>query len=153
MRMVRDYCVQEGFNLIIQKNAGYRYTVRCAHPKCSWRLHAPKLPDGRTFQVETYRKKHVDYCPKLVNNPMANTTWVAHKLIDEFRVRGDMDAKDIVDAVMKNYSVELKKHVARRARRIMLFQIEERHDLSYLKLAHYIEMVKKPNPGSHAYIT
>ncbi|KAJ8423118.1 hypothetical protein Cgig2_027332 [Carnegiea gigantea] len=53
-----------------------------------------------------------------------------------------MDAKDIVDAVMKNYSVELKKHVARRARRIMLFQIKGRHDLSYLKLAHYIEMVK-----------
>ncbi|KAJ8448107.1 hypothetical protein Cgig2_031831 [Carnegiea gigantea] len=48
--------------------------------------------------VKTYTKKHVDYYPRLVNNPMANSTWVAHKLIDEFRVRGDMDAKDIVDA-------------------------------------------------------
>ena len=35
----------------------------------------------------------------------------------------------------------------------MLFQIEGRHDLSYLKLAHYIDMVKKTNPGSQAYIT
>ena len=40
-----------------------------------------------------------------------------------------------------------------RARRMMLFQIEGRHDLSYLKLANYIEMVKKTNLGSHDYIT
>ena len=35
----------------------------------------------------------------------------------------------------------------------MLFQIEGTHNLSYLKLAHYIEMVKTSNRGSHAYIT
>jgi len=36
---------------------------------------------------------------------------------------------------------------------MMLFQIEGRHDFSYLKLANYIEMVKKTNLRGHAYIT
>jgi len=35
----------------------------------------------------------------------------------------------------------------------MLFQIEGNHDLSYLKLANYIEMMKKTNLRGHSYIT
>ena len=79
-------------------------------------------------------------------------TLAAQKLINKFSIRGNMDAKDISDIVLKNYSVRQKKHVAKRARKMMFFQIEGRHDLSYLKLAHYIEMIKKINLGSHPYI-
>jgi len=32
---------------------------------------------------------------------MENLTYVAQKLINEFRIRGDMDAKDIVDTILR----------------------------------------------------
>jgi len=61
---------------------------------------------------------------------MAKSTWIVQQLIDEFRLRGDMDAKDIKNTVLGTYLVQLKKHVAKRVRRRMLFKIKRRHDLS-----------------------
>ena len=141
------------FNLAITKNTGYRYTVRYAHDKYSQRLHVLRFPNGKTFQVKTLLDKHADNCSKLLVIPMANSTWIVQQLIDEFRLRGDMDAKDIKNTVLGTYLVQLKKHVAKRVRRRMLFKIKRRHDLSQLKLAHYKEMVKKINPGSRVYDT
>ena len=103
--------------------------------------------------MKTLEEKHHDNYPILLNNLMKISLRGAHKLITEFRLKGDINAKDIKDTVLRNYSIQVKRHIVRRVKTLMLFQIEDRHDLSYVNLAYYMELVKKINLGSYAYFT
>ena len=109
--------------------------------------------NGKTFLVKTLEEKHHDNHPIHLNNLMKISPSGAHKLIAEFRLKGDINAKDIEDTVLRNYSSRVKRHIVMRVKRLMLFKIEDRHDLSHLKLAHHLELVKKINLGSYAYFT
>ena len=44
--VIRDYCIQSGFSMIVDKVDMFRYTVRCSNANCEWRLHASRLADG-----------------------------------------------------------------------------------------------------------
>ncbi|KAL2942689.1 Transposase for insertion sequence element IS905, partial [Bienertia sinuspersici] len=38
--VVRDYCIQTGFSIIMQKANNLKWTVLCSDESCGWRLHA-----------------------------------------------------------------------------------------------------------------
>ncbi|KAL2939597.1 Exportin-1 [Bienertia sinuspersici] len=46
--VLRDYCIQCGFSIIVLSANNIKYTVICAAEGCAWRLHAGRLPDGMT---------------------------------------------------------------------------------------------------------
>ncbi|KAJ8422267.1 LOW QUALITY PROTEIN: hypothetical protein Cgig2_000655 [Carnegiea gigantea] len=53
--------------------------------------------DSKTsLEDEDIVDNHVENCPNRLNNPMINSPRVAQKLIDEFRIRGDRDAKSSI---------------------------------------------------------
>ena len=54
--------------------------------------------------------------------------------------------------LLHTYRLILKDHVIRRARKLILYKIDGRHDQSFKKLAWYIKTIKHTNSGSHAYI-
>ncbi|KAL2924601.1 DNA mismatch repair protein MutL [Bienertia sinuspersici] len=49
---LKDYCVQEGFAITVLWANKSRYTATCAAKCCEWRVHASKLPDGRTWAIK-----------------------------------------------------------------------------------------------------
>lgn len=49
---LRDYCVQEGYDLVVKKANNDIYTVECADEICSLRIHASNLIDGHTWGSE-----------------------------------------------------------------------------------------------------
>ncbi|KAJ8426103.1 hypothetical protein Cgig2_001271 [Carnegiea gigantea] len=128
MKVVRDCCVQEGKNLMKLKNVGTRYIVKCAHKSCLWKLHTSTLPDGRTFQVKTYFGKHDNRCPRLMDNPMASSRWISEKLPEDFRQNPKLKFMDIRNMLLHRYGLMLKDHVIRRARKLILYKTEGRHD-------------------------
>ncbi|XP_057518427.1 uncharacterized protein LOC130799342 [Amaranthus tricolor] len=50
--VIRDYCIQSGFSVVVDKADRLRYTISCSEAKCEWILHASRLPDGVTWAIK-----------------------------------------------------------------------------------------------------
>ncbi|KAL2941282.1 Serine carboxypeptidase-like [Bienertia sinuspersici] len=72
---LRDYCIQEGFALVVNKVDNLRYTVVCADERCNWRIHAVVLVDGHTWAIKKMEK--------------------AQKLLDDIRADPDIKGKTL----------------------------------------------------------
>src|ERR1044072_4917853 len=47
---LKDFVMQEGFEIQKIKNEKARVTARCAAVGCGWRIHASPTPDGITYK-------------------------------------------------------------------------------------------------------
>ncbi|KAL2927425.1 2 3-bisphosphoglycerate-independent phosphoglycerate mutase [Bienertia sinuspersici] len=50
--VIRNYCIQSGFSVVVERVSNHQYTVRCSDQRCPWRLHASKLVDGVTWAIK-----------------------------------------------------------------------------------------------------
>ncbi|KAK2645434.1 hypothetical protein Ddye_020629 [Dipteronia dyeriana] len=76
-RMVlRDFVVQEGFQIRRVKNEKDRYTAICAFEGCTWRVHASPNTYKTCFQIKSLHDGHA--CQKVHKNQEANVVWVAN---------------------------------------------------------------------------
>ncbi|XP_021739446.1 uncharacterized protein LOC110705821 [Chenopodium quinoa] len=90
--VVRDYCIQCGFSVVVDKATNLRYTVLCSAEGCEWRLHASKLPDGVTWAIKSIRNPEHTCSGLDVNNPMMaiSTLYrVKHKALAEIHSSHD----------------------------------------------------------------
>ncbi|KAJ1426105.1 Transposase, MuDR, plant [Sesbania bispinosa] len=51
-RALRDFVIQEGFEIKRIKNEKARVTARWASNGCGWRIHASPTPDGKTYKIK-----------------------------------------------------------------------------------------------------
>ncbi|XP_021764000.1 uncharacterized protein LOC110728665 [Chenopodium quinoa] len=49
---LKDYAVPKGFTITVVAADSKRYTVTCLAQCCEWRLHASRLPDGKTWAIK-----------------------------------------------------------------------------------------------------
>lgn len=52
MDVIRDYCIQTTFSLVVDKTCKLRYTVRCSDANCEWRMDASRLVDDFTWAIK-----------------------------------------------------------------------------------------------------
>ncbi|KAI9197549.1 hypothetical protein LWI28_000494 [Acer negundo] len=57
-QVLRDYAVQEGFQLKRLKNEKEKHTSECAYEGCTWRIHASPIEDQTTFQIKIMHDRH-----------------------------------------------------------------------------------------------
>ncbi|KAL2892888.1 BRCA1-A complex subunit RAP80 [Bienertia sinuspersici] len=50
--VIRNYYIQSGFSVVVERASNHQYTVRCSDQRCPWRLHASKLVDGVTWAIK-----------------------------------------------------------------------------------------------------
>lgn len=62
--------------------------VVCKEPKCNYRMYGRQIADEDTFQIRSIQSRHV--YDMQFRNSIVNSTWIANKLIDKFRVQPDM---------------------------------------------------------------
>ncbi|XP_074270995.1 uncharacterized protein LOC141594912 [Silene latifolia] len=148
--VLRHYCVQEGFSLVVVKAESNRYTADCATTDCGWRINASVLPDGKTWAIKSIRNPDHGCNGVLTKNPMANCKWVAKKLIEDIRANHAITAQSVNDLLMQRYGLEMPKSSIYKMKEIALREINGGHDVSYRLLCHYCEMIKLTNPGSVA---
>ncbi|KAL2932594.1 NAD kinase [Bienertia sinuspersici] len=150
--VLRDFCVQEGFSLVVRKADNERYTAECADVRCSWRIHASKLADEHTWAIKSLR--HAHNCDlNLVNNPMANCDWAASKLLDEIRENPDIKGKALNAALWRMHGITMATSTLYKMKAKALQIIQGGHDQSYSNLVAYCELLKQKNPGSIAFCT
>ena len=62
---LKDYVIQEGFEIVRIRNERSRITAMCADRGCEWYLHASTNPDKVTFEIKVYDGKHTCVKPQL----------------------------------------------------------------------------------------
>ncbi|KAJ1401847.1 Zinc finger, SWIM-type [Sesbania bispinosa] len=85
---LRDFVIQEGFEIERIKNEKARVTARCAADGCCWRIHASPTLDGKTYKIKTYN--HVHSCIRTSKNSNATSTWIANKLESKLKADPNM---------------------------------------------------------------
>ncbi|EAZ27524.1 hypothetical protein OsJ_11478 [Oryza sativa Japonica Group] len=97
-RCMRQYAVLKEVELAVPYSEATRYRAYCMAKKCKWRIHASRLPDGRTWQIKKMPYEHSqDY------HVSSSHKWVVDKdtisLIDLM--------KDLDDEIIRGSAQEL----------------------------------------------
>ncbi|KAH9609361.1 hypothetical protein KSS87_015344 [Heliosperma pusillum] len=150
--VLADYCIQEGFSLVVLKSDIMRYSAECSGDRCTWKIHVSRLPDKMTWAIKAISGFHKD-CYPLKKNPMATSHWMCKKLETELRAQPKMPVKSMADMLMYNYGIQVCLRTMYKVRDMACEQIYGGHEKSYNMLAAYAEMIKKTNPGFWALIT
>ena len=143
---LRDYTVETGFKIVRLKNEKARVTAKCGAEGCPWRIHASPLPDGITYKIKTMQAEHT--CSRQNHNTEATSSWIAKKMIDEFKENPSMGLDTMQEKLNKKYGIEASTMQLFRARRKCLDELEGNHGSQYTLLPTYVTEVRKSNPGS-----
>ncbi|KAF7140647.1 hypothetical protein RHSIM_Rhsim06G0119600 [Rhododendron simsii] len=143
---LRDYTVEKGFKIVRDKNEKPRVTAHCDVEGCPWRIHASPLPDGITYQIKTYTPEHT--CTRVNHNEDANSTWIAKKLLKDFKENPQLDLDDMQEKLNGRFGIESSRIQLYRARRKCMDELEGSHGGQYKLLPTYAVEVRKTNPGS-----
>jgi len=101
--VLRDFVIQEGFEVIRTRNERNRVSAMCAAHGCEWYLHASTNTDDTSFEIKTYDGVHT--CTKKITNSEVNSTWIANKMIDQFRVDPKLSNAFIAQYLLEHYNV------------------------------------------------
>ncbi|XP_021749859.1 uncharacterized protein LOC110715580 [Chenopodium quinoa] len=149
--VVRDYCIQCGFAVVVEWASNKRYCCRCFDVNCGWRLHASVLPDQCTWAIKSIQSpKHT--CAGLeTRNSMVNVKWAKRVLLEDIRANNDVPAKALNVLLWKRYGVNMAQSTLYRVRTKALVEIHGGHDASYKDLPMYYDVIKQLNPNSLAH--
>ncbi|XP_021756653.1 uncharacterized protein LOC110721773 [Chenopodium quinoa] len=75
--VVRDYCIQSGFSVVVLKASNLR------------------LPDGVTWAIKSIQNMEHTCSGLEVKNPMVSTKWAARVLLEDIRANNDIPAKSL----------------------------------------------------------
>lgn len=144
---LRDFVIQEGFEIKRIKNEKARVTARCAADGCCWRIHASPAPDGITYMIKSYNPGHS--CTRTTKNSNATSTWIARKLESKLKADPNMSYAGMKQELLDSYGIE-PSNVGQlyRARKKVRQDAKEFHPLSYNDLPSWANLALETNPGS-----
>ncbi|KAF7113214.1 hypothetical protein RHSIM_RhsimUnG0149100 [Rhododendron simsii] len=132
---LRDYTVEKGFKIVRDKNEKARVTAHCDVKGCPWRIHASPLPDGITYQIKRYTPEHT--CTRVNHNEDANSTWIAKKLLKDFKENPQLDLDGMQEKLNGRFGIESSKIQLYRAKRKCMDELEGSHGGQYKLLPTY----------------
>ncbi|XP_021728305.1 uncharacterized protein LOC110695365 [Chenopodium quinoa] len=150
LSVLRDYCIQSGFAIVVDRSSPTSFTAQCLELNCNWRIHSSVLPDGTTWAIKSIKDSEHTCRGLYERNPLVNVKCAASKLIDDIRANNDITGKTLNDLLWTRYGVQMATSTLYKMRSIALREINGGHDESYGHLPRYCEMVKQTNPGSAA---
>ena len=91
--VIKDYCIQSGFSVIVDKANTLRYTARCSYANCEWRLHASRLADGVTCAIKKIQNPEHTCLGLKTKNPMVTVKWACNVLLEDIRANNDIPGR------------------------------------------------------------
>ncbi|KAA8519515.1 hypothetical protein F0562_013771 [Nyssa sinensis] len=104
---LKDYVIQEGFQIIRDKNEKSRFTAHYGERGCKWRIHATPMIDGITYKIKKYCKDHS--CIRNPRNVEANSSWIAKKLAKRNALEEVEGSHAKSYGKLPNYVVDVKR--------------------------------------------
>lgn len=87
----------------------------CRDSNCRYRVYAKRMNDEDSFQIRSLQSKHV--CGRKYKNSIINSTWIADKLAEKFKVQPNMPLAAIQHEVKDKWKVDVNPSMMYRARR------------------------------------
>ncbi|XP_021766518.1 uncharacterized protein LOC110730976 [Chenopodium quinoa] len=131
LSVLRDYSIQSGFAIVVDRSSPTRFTVQCLELNCNWRIHSSVLPDGTTWAIKSIKDSEHTCRGLDERNPLVNVKWAASKLIDDIRANNDITGKTLNDLLWTRYGVQMATSTLYKMRSIALREINGGHDESY----------------------
>ncbi|XP_021761407.1 uncharacterized protein LOC110726260 [Chenopodium quinoa] len=147
MSVFRDYCIQCGFVVVVDRSSPRRFTTSCLALNCGWRIHSSRLPDGVTWAIKNIKNPEHTCGGLDERNPLVTVKWAAEKLLEDIRENNDISGKTLNDLLFSRYGVHMATNTLYKMRGVALKEINGGHDTSYGYLPKYCEMVKETNLG------
>ncbi|KAL2226675.1 UNVERIFIED_CONTAM: hypothetical protein Sindi_2026200 [Sesamum indicum] len=144
-KAVQSHAIKNKRIVKFTKNDSLVYAV-CSGEGCEWKIHATKLKNEQTFQVNLYKDEHT--CPQVFKVKNVKTSSLSERYLQDFK----SDPKRCVKGWRVDIMNELRCHVSRdqayRAKREALKKLEVSPEYQFTKLWDYAEELRKTNPGS-----
>ncbi|KAL2895035.1 Poly [ADP-ribose] polymerase [Bienertia sinuspersici] len=148
--VVRDYCIQSGFSVVIDRSSNSIYTVYCSAEGCGWRLHAFRLPDVFTWEIKSIQNSKHTCLGLEIRNPMVTAKWASSVLLEDIRADNDISWKTLNTLLWNRFKAQMETSTLYRVRARALIEIHGGYDDSYAFLPGYCEMIRRTDPGSDA---
>ncbi|KAL2893834.1 hypothetical protein RDABS01_009743 [Bienertia sinuspersici] len=137
--VLRDYCIQCGFSVIILSANNIKYTVSCATEGCAWRLHAGRLPDCMTWAIKSIQNFEHTCVGLESRNPMVNVKWATRVLLEDIRNHNETPKKALNEKLENKFGITICLSTLYRVRKRALMKIHGGHDVSYSHFVNGIE--------------
>jgi hypothetical protein len=144
--VLRDYIIQESFDILRVKNEKSKVTAICASEGCPWRIHASPAPDGVAFMIKSYEPKHT--CIRRSEKTNATSTWIAKKLKGSLNADPNMSYKLMSNELSSKFGIEANHMQLYRARKKGREELEGSHADSYKKKVKYAHLLLEKNRGN-----
>ncbi|XP_056691972.1 uncharacterized protein [Spinacia oleracea] len=135
--VVRDYCIQRGFSVVVDRANNSIYIVYCSAEGCEWRLHASRLADGFTWATKSIKNPEHTCLGLEIRNPMVTTKWASRVLLEDIRANNDISAKSLNLLLWNTFKVNMATSTLYRVRARALIEIHGGFDESYAHLPGY----------------
>ncbi|KAL0327803.1 UNVERIFIED_CONTAM: hypothetical protein Sangu_1858300 [Sesamum angustifolium] len=76
-KAVQSYAIKQKRSVKFTKNDSFRVYAVCSGDGCKWKIHANKLKNEETFQINLYQDEHT--CPQVFNVRNVKTSWLKIK--------------------------------------------------------------------------
>ncbi|KAL2897259.1 Filamentous hemagglutinin [Bienertia sinuspersici] len=148
----KDYCIQEGFGVFVEKCDRKRYIARCAIDTCDWRIHASTMSDKISWAIKTMTGDHKT-CGRLEENPVVTSDWLCKHLQSDIEANPEITVDSLQKLCIERYKIRVKKRLFYKVKAMAKEKIHGGFGEAYSLLPRYAEMVKKTNTGSYALVS
>ncbi|KAJ1413688.1 Zinc finger, PMZ-type [Sesbania bispinosa] len=124
---LKDYIIQECFDIGYIKNEKTRVTEICEAEGCPWRIHASTTPDGATFMIKSVNNVHT--CVRNSMRNYATSTWITSKLYSGLRADPYMSYNLMKNELKEKYGIEPHPMQLYRTRMKVMEEVEGTHEV------------------------
>ncbi|XP_020249987.1 uncharacterized protein LOC109827390 [Asparagus officinalis] len=130
----------------VEDNSGHHD----GNARCPWKLNSRSGSRvGGQFKITAYNGLHTCSNPRLeMNNKNASSSFIYRLILSHLREDLDLRPKDIRLLVHKATNLDVSYHKCWNARRKAMIKIFGDWNKSYEILPHYLEALKRENPGT-----
>ncbi|KAL2945292.1 Exocyst complex component 8, partial [Bienertia sinuspersici] len=111
----RDYCIQEGFAVRVEKADNVRLITTGIVQDCEWRIHASKLMDEVSWAIKSIIGEHKLF-GRLKENPTVSSAWLIRHLREDITATPDIPMESLQTLCMKWFRVKVKKRLLYKVR-------------------------------------
>ncbi|KAL0377895.1 UNVERIFIED_CONTAM: hypothetical protein Sradi_3095000 [Sesamum radiatum] len=121
-KAVQSHGIRHKRSLKFTKNDSFRVYCVCTGEGCEWKIHATKIKNEKTFQINFYNSEHS--CPQVFNVRNVKTSWLSERFLQDFKTDPKRNVKGWRVDIMNKLRCHVSRDQAYRAKRQALKKLE-----------------------------
>ena len=133
------------------RNSDQRIIACCKQEHCQFCIVAAVIKGEKTFAIKKIRLEHT--CPRSTETSRISAKWLAKTYESLFRSDPTTSIHTLIDNCNEKYGVDVPRHMAYRAKNLVVEAVLGEHKKQYPRLRDYAQTIMDTNPGSRVVVT